>query len=390
MNKKKISRIIAGALAANVALSTLSDAKTVSALELSNVSTDDSNDLDNSNDSTSAESAAEATGNDVTSEQMKKDFESMASEVEDDSISLYSDESVDSINFSGLSHNTSLSEMDWKTVHKNSSNSGKNIQLLVDGTVTTLTNGIGVDSNAKVVYDISSYSNTYGKLVGYIGVDNRQSGKGDGVEFSIDVSNDGINWTRARYIGVKTASQESYKLSMNVSNVKYVRFNALAGPKGNKSYDHAVFGDLKLVDSNYEFETINENSVSFSFSGNNAKTLFVDSIKDDSVIQYSLDGGSKWITPSNFDKDEFGHKLIHFSEEELNSINADNDIKVKVGDYEYVVDIKSATAPSSSTVYANDLEDRLIGSIDNLEYRVNGGEWQDYNSNIKFTGLQSV
>lgn len=388
MKRKELSIIIASTLVANMTLNALpSNIKVVSATELSGVSTD-------SEDNTiSVESVAEETGNSVSAEQMQMDFQSMMeSQNENDSVSLSSDEDgvEDSIYLSDLNYNESLSELEWGKVYVNRSSSGENINLLVDGESKIFTKGLGVDTNGKIVYEIESYSNTYTKLVGYLGVDYRQKGNGDGVQFSIEVSNDGVNWTTARDIGVKTADQESYKVSVNVSGVKYIRLSALAGPKGNKSYDHAAFADFKLVNDDYSFETENENSVSFSFSGDDANTLVVDSPKDISQISYSLNGGSDWINPSNFETSEFGYKLIKLSEDELKSINANDDIKVRIGSYEYVIDVTSANAPSSSTVYGNDLEDRLIGSIDNLEYRVGNEDWQDYDSKVTFTGDQTV
>ena len=270
MKRKELSRLIASALVANMTLNALpSNIKVVSAIELSGVSTD------SEDNTTSVESVAEETGNSVSAEQMQMDFQSMMeSQNENDLVSLLSDDEVeDSIYLSNLDYNKSLSELDWGSIYVNRSSSGQNIDLLVDGESKTFTKGLGVDTNGKIVYDIGSYSSNYTKLVGYLGVDYRQKGKGDGVQFSIEVSNDGITWKTARDIGVKTADQESYKVSVNVSGVKYIRLSALAGPKGNKSFDHAAFADFKLVSDDYNFETENENSVSFSFSGDDANTL---------------------------------------------------------------------------------------------------------------------
>ncbi|MBD7914920.1 discoidin domain-containing protein [Clostridium sp. Sa3CUN1] len=286
MNKKKISRIIAGALAANVALSTLSDAKTVSALELSDVSTS-SNDKPNSSDSSNESGELSNSGvdskktlNGVSVEQMQSDFESVANNAgnSNEGISLYSEESDDgstnnsvvdnhdssadssdyaqdtSIYLSDLTYD-SLSYLQWKAVKINKSSSGDNIHLLVNGKEKVFTKGIGVDTDAQVVYDISQYSKTHTHLVGYLGVDYRQNGKGDGVDFTIETSQDGETWKTIDDVGVKKASNEAYMVYVKVEGAKYVRLSAMCGPNDNRSYDHAVFANIRLVDSSYDPST---------------------------------------------------------------------------------------------------------------------------------------
>ena len=404
MNKKKISRIIAGALAANVALTTVSDnSKVVSAIELldSSEATDGSEGSIDSNSSN--ENLSHISNSGVSTEQMKKDFESVANDYINDSsysegsVSLLSEEgvnldSIDHVDLSSMKYD-SLSYLQWNKVFVNSTASGSNLELLVDGVNKTFTNGLGVSSDAKIVFDIGAYTSKFTKLIGYIGVDYRQKNmtNADGVDFSIEVSNDGVTWKEVRDIGVIKASEEAYKLSVNVSGIKYIRLNALCGPNNNRSYDHAAFADIKLVEPSYQFETENENSVLFSFSGDNANSIVIDSLVDKSEISYSLDGGSNWITPSKIENLDFNFRSIKLSDSELNSLNQDNDIKVRLGSKVYNIDLKSTAAPNQSTIYGNDLEDRLIGKIDNLEYRVVGESvWQDYNDKVKFEGDKEV
>lgn len=99
---------------------------------------------------------------------------------------------------------------------------------------------------------------------------------------------------------------------------------------------------------------------------------------------YSLDGGNSW-TPTS-------EKEVQLTKDELASITTENDIKVHIvgvaytEDNIYTIDILKANLPAN--LYANDLENRLIGINDTMEWRLQGTEnWTSYKTeNPRFTG----
>lgn len=135
---------------------------------------------------------------------------------------------------------------------------------------------------------------------------------------------------------------------------------------------------------------IGENKVdlaSFSFDGDNAGKIILNSKYDDYEfqVQYSLDGGENW-------KATLEHQ-ISLTSEEINSITAENDIKVKIsGSNEvFTIDILEGENISKSTLDINDDEDRFMGKTNNLQYSLDGGNtWLDYTSETTFEGTMKV
>lgn len=114
----------------------------------------------------------------------------------------------------------------------------------------------------------------------------------------------------------------------------------------------------------------------FSFDGENAGKIVIGeqySIK----WQYSLDGGStysKKITDQSFT----------LSNDELEKITAENDIKIAIEGTEmiYTIDILKSTLPQTdghAYLYANDLENRVVGVDDSMEWRYEkDNNWTSY------------
>lgn len=133
----------------------------------------------------------------------------------------------------------------------------------------------------------------------------------------------------------------------------------------------------------------------FSFDGENANKIVINPKYNDSKIRvrYSLDGKKTWK--------ESDEHTIALTQEELNSITADNDIVVGLVGTEatYTIDILKGKTLNSSSIYANDNENTFIGDIENLEFSTdNGNSWSDYVSTntensdkiIRFTGDKTV
>ncbi len=133
----------------------------------------------------------------------------------------------------------------------------------------------------------------------------------------------------------------------------------------------------------------------FSFDGENAGKIILSERFDGNGIHwdYSLDGKTKW-TQVTFTADEKHEKLL--SEEEINSITAENDIYVHIvgTGYEennlYKIDITSQKNPE--TLYANDLENRVIGVGMETQWRYSDDdEWKLYSeSSPDLTGSKTV
>ena len=120
----------------------------------------------------------------------------------------------------------------------------------------------------------------------------------------------------------------------------------------------------------------NESSLaSFSFNGENANKIVLDSRYTDSTvrIRYSLDGGDTW-TQTN-------EKIIELTESEVASINADDDIIIGLVGTEatHTIDILPGKTITPSVVYANDNENVLIGELEGLEFSLDDGQtWCGY------------
>ena len=129
------------------------------------------------------------------------------------------------------------------------------------------------------------------------------------------------------------------------------------------------------------------NLASFSFDGDNAGKIVIDPSYNESTIRvkYSLDGGNNWI--------ETDDHIISLTPEQISSITAENDIKVGlVGSSDiFTIDIQKGASPNDATLYKNDLENRLLGKIEHLEYSLDEGKtWKDYTDETKFDGFQVV
>ena len=128
---------------------------------------------------------------------------------------------------------------------------------------------------------------------------------------------------------------------------------------------------------------------SFSFSGDNANKIVINnSYGSFSVpVEYSLDGGNKWVTT------EAGTSSIQLSDAQVKSINVNDDIKVRLvgSSYVFTIDIKKASTPDTATLSRNNETMRLEGKTANLEYSLDYGDtWQDYTDETVFNEYQII
>ncbi|MCM1053467.1 MAG: NPCBM/NEW2 domain-containing protein [Ruminococcus sp.] len=136
------------------------------------------------------------------------------------------------------------------------------------------------------------------------------------------------------------------------------------------------------TEANYLLGNLDKTIATFSFDGDNAGNIVLSSRFDGAGVRwdYSLDGKETWKEVS-FTGEE-PHKL-QLSPEEIASITEENDIYVHIVgvNYDeenlYKIDITKPTI--SSTLYGNDLENRVIGISLAYEWSNNeNGPWTSY------------
>ncbi len=182
----------------------------------------------------------------------------------------------------------------------------------------------------------------------------------------IYVSENGEDWIEAGRLENAEQNEEFKKIVFDESiSGQYVKIEAEG---------YGIFASLAMVNL-YEDTTIKKVG-SFSFDGEDAnKIILVDEFKG-SNWEYSLDGGATWKrgTSDNYT----------LTEAEVEQINGDNKIKIRINNVEYIINIQKSSRPTI-TAYLNDLENRLIGmeDTDGLEWKIEtiqrtNDKWTDY------------
>ena len=116
----------------------------------------------------------------------------------------------------------------------------------------------------------------------------------------------------------------------------------------------------------------------FSFDGDNKNKIVLSNKFDDVGIQwqYSIDGGENW-TSTSLHKQEL-------TTEEIESITAEKDILIRVVgalDNVYTLNIEKGATPTN--IYANDLENKILGETSKLEWKLNESDsWTEYSQSI--------
>ncbi|MCI8777983.1 MAG: hypothetical protein HFI87_02400 [Bacilli bacterium] len=139
---------------------------------------------------------------------------------------------------------------------------------------------------------------------------------------------------------------------------------------------------LTRTEANFLLGKIDKSIASFSFDGKNAGKIVLSSRFDGSGVRfdYSLDGKQTWNEVSFTAEEEHALQLTF---DQINSITSENDIYVHIVgvNYDennlYKIDITEQSLPES--LYANDLENRIIGINNNIEWRMKGDtNWTSY------------
>lgn len=138
------------------------------------------------------------------------------------------------------------------------------------------------------------------------------------------------------------------------------------------------------AEANYLLGVFDSSLATFSFDGDDANKIILSSKYDDNglSLEYSLDNKKTWKQLSFTANEE--HSIL-LSDTEIKSITAENDIYVHIvgtnRDDEnnlYKIDITSQEI-ADDDLYANDLENRIIGINSNMEWRLKGStKWTSY------------
>lgn len=161
----------------------------------------------------------------------------------------------------------------------------------------------------------------------------------------------------------------------------------------NNSFTNA---DAAKVLSKYLLGEGTTELATFSFDGENAGYIeFADSFKT-MEFKYSIEGEEGFQRQSYVSATERnGHMAYKLSEEEMAAITAENGIIIIVkgmneSDFEkfFRIDITPGTTPQ---LYANDNENRLIGNLTQLEYKLaSDRDWTDLSVDTTFEGSKQV
>jgi len=171
----------------------------------------------------------------------------------------------------------------------------------------------------------------------------------------------------------------------------YLRMNLEKGTQlGTTIQTDILQPAISRVMANYLLGRNDYSIANFSFDGENANKIMLGSRYEGNGVrwEYSLDNGITWNATSESE--------VLLSDEEIESITAENDIKIHIVgvDYSeaniYTIDITNAALPT--TLYANDLENRVVGVDLTYEWRYIGTDaWRSYkNESPNLTGDKTV
>lgn len=156
----------------------------------------------------------------------------------------------------------------------------------------------------------------------------------------------------------------------------------------NATTDNTLQPKYCITMANYLLGKTDYQVASFSFSGDKAGTVVLsDNFSGGNELLISIDSGASWINAGTV-------KEYTFTEEELEQISAEDDIRVRLQGTTsyYTIDITKGSKPSN--LYNNDLENRITGNVTGLEWKPDDdgqtGGWQTLKSETVFEGDQTI
>ena len=143
----------------------------------------------------------------------------------------------------------------------------------------------------------------------------------------------------------------------------------------NATNDDSIQASAVRQVANNLLGNIDTTIAEFSFDGEDAGKIMLSNrySENDIVWDYSLDGGETWTQTEEHS--------VQLTDEQIATITSDNDIKVHIIGVDYsdenifTIDIKDSNGLPSK-LYANDLENKFIGTVDTMEWKYSAeDEW---------------
>lgn len=199
------------------------------------------------------EDVLEDTNQDVSVSEAQQDFKDVANN-QTSQLTLSDDEQKsDYIYLSDLSYESSSSP-GWGTIQKDKDVEGGLITLKVNDTITYFRKGMGAHATSNLIYNISDYKDVYTRLSTYAGVDYDKRGKSDGAAFYIwGASSLTGEWKQLATSGKLLPDGNAYYFDLDISEYNYIKLEARV--VGTSSSDHTVYGDLRLLKTEYDTTT---------------------------------------------------------------------------------------------------------------------------------------
>lgn len=142
----------------------------------------------------------------------------------------------------------------WRQFQKDKNVEEGPIGLLMDHEVSYFPKGMGAHANSKLIYDISKYKDEFTHLSTYIGINYKKNSQSDGVEFIFFGSNskDG-KWNQIGERYTLLPTDEAKYVKIDIRDYDYILLESKG--RRNITADHTVYGDLRLIKSDYDINT---------------------------------------------------------------------------------------------------------------------------------------
>ena len=172
----------------------------------------------------------------------------------------------------------------------------------------------------------------------------------------------------------------------------YLKASLVKGTQLNAENSELLQPSISRTMANHLLGKNDFSIATFSFDGENANKIMLGSKYEGNGVrwEYNLNGGTEgnWIATSE--------SSVLLTNTEINSITAEKDIKIHIVgvDYSehniYTIDIQEGVIPAN--IYANDLENRVVGVNLGTQWRYNENEeWTSYGtSSPDLTGDKTV
>ncbi len=172
--------------------------------------------------------------------------------------------------------------------------------------------------------------------------------------------------------------------------MKYTLLEKRALEEGSKIQTGSLQPSITRTMANYLLGRTDHSIATFSFDGENAGAIMLSNRFDTTEVryEYSLDGGSSWTATSD--------RVHLLTSQEIESISVEHGIQIHIVgvnlNSENIETIIITEGSLPSDLYANDLENRVVGVTPTMEWRLKEGDsWNSYQKSLPdLTGNVSV